>query len=62
MIAVHFADYNQPARLVEACLIAAGLIPPPKEPAERDAFRALADDLGDGLDRMPRREVPDVPA
>lgn len=61
MIRMQFPDPGLPARLVEACLIAAGISTPPHDPNDRQAYLDLADQLGDGLDRLPPRPVPEVP-
>lgn len=47
--------HDDAALLATACLIAAGFIPVPADPDERRAFQTLADELGDGLDRLPAR-------
>jgi hypothetical protein len=57
MTMIHLAcpDPRGPSRLVDALLIAAGAIPVPADPDERQAFLDLADQIGDGLDRLPAR-------
>lgn len=37
-------------RLVEALLIAGGMVPRPDDPADRQAYLDLAAEIGDGLD------------
>ncbi|MCP9947192.1 hypothetical protein [Actinomadura madurae] len=58
---MNFPDPGPPSRLVEACLVAASISSAPDDPDERQAFLDLADQLGDGLDRLPPRPVPEVP-
>lgn len=49
------SDHDDAARLANACLIAARIIPVPKDPDEARAFQQLGDRLGDGLDALPPR-------
>lgn len=44
-------------RLVEALLIAGGVVPSPSDPADRQAYLDLAHELGDGLDALPARRT-----
>jgi hypothetical protein len=53
VITVRVGEQQDAARLVDACLIAAGEHPLPTDPDETKAFRNLADQLGDGLDALP---------
>ncbi|MFF5325336.1 hypothetical protein ACFY2Y_16635 [Janibacter hoylei] len=41
-------------RLVEALLIAGGMVPRPDDPADRQAYLDLAAEIGDGLDAAAR--------
>ncbi|WP_119728363.1 hypothetical protein [Thermomonospora amylolytica] len=50
--------HDDDALLVAALLIAAGILPAPTRPDEQRAFQRLADQLGDGLDRLPARKAP----
>lgn len=59
MINIRFPDPEDPGRLVAACLIAAGFCPAPKGREEAEQYQRLADELGDGLDRLPARPVSD---
>ncbi|MEU4825132.1 hypothetical protein AB0H37_24940 [Actinomadura sp. NPDC023710] len=61
MIRMDFPDPALPTQLVEACLIAAGISAPPDDPNVRQAYLDIADQLGDSLDRLPPRPVPEVP-
>ncbi|CNF62586.1 Uncharacterised protein [Mycobacterium tuberculosis] len=43
-------------RLVEALLIAGGMVPRPDDPADRQAYLDLAAEIGDGLDAAHTRQ------
>ncbi|MFV2172278.1 hypothetical protein ACFHW2_12160 [Actinomadura sp. LOL_016] len=53
MIALQFSEPVDPARLVEACLIAAGVAQAPVGSLAQEEFLALANQIGDGLDQLP---------
>ncbi|MEU8347672.1 hypothetical protein AB0C74_38745 [Spirillospora sp. NPDC048832] len=44
-------------RLVEALLIAGGMVPRPDDPADRQAYLDLAAEIGDGLDAAHTRRT-----
>lgn len=44
-------------RLVEALLIAAGMVPRPTDPDDRQAYLDLAHEIGDGLDAAHTRQA-----
>lgn len=44
-------------RLVEALLIAGGMVPRPDDPADRQAYLDLAAEIGDGLDAARTRRT-----
>lgn len=53
MIAVRVPDRTQMTHLVEALLVAAGIVPPPTDPNQRQHYLDLANQLDHGLQRMP---------
>ncbi|MFI0453705.1 hypothetical protein [Actinomadura sp. 6N118] len=57
MIRVQMPTPDVP-RLVEALLVAGGVVPAPADPDERQHYLDLADELGDGLDALDRQERP----
>lgn len=44
-------------RLVEALLIAGGMVPRPADPVDRQAYLDLATEIGDGLDAAHTRQA-----
>lgn len=52
-------SHDDASRLVNACLIAAGVHPQPG-PDEAPDYQRLADHIGDALEQLPSRPVPDV--